>query len=206
MKRLIYILLFSLTISRSFAQSLEVGGEIGYGSTYINDNIVFKEFFGSNALTNITGGVNIAFNPKKTIVFINSGIIYILKGNNNYSFNNIRVPLGIKIEPGRRGKFIIGGGIYLNYLFKPSGNVSPDFLDTKREFQFGGYFNTGAKYQFLEHWNVFLVVQINFDLSTLYFDVNPHHDGTHTNSPIHSYDVCCRIGCSYSIPIRNGKK
>jgi len=206
MKRSIYIILFCLTFGHSFAQIIELGGEIGYGSTYLHENIVFKEFFGPNAITDLGSGFHIAFNPKKTIIFINSGIIYILKGDNNYSFNNIRVPLGIKIEPGRKAKFIVGGGIYLNYLFLPEGDVNIEFKKTKRDFQIGGYFDSGFKYQLLENWNLFFLVQVNYDLSTLYMEENPHHDGSRSNSAIRSYDLSLRLGFSYLIPIKNESK
>jgi hypothetical protein len=129
-----------------------------------------------------------------------------LKGDDTYSFNNLRVPLGIQIEPGRKVRYIIGGGVYLNYLFLPKGDINPDFKKTFRDFQFGGFFDTGLKYNFFSCWNIFLLAQVWFDLSPMYMNEIPHHDGTHSTEVIRSYDLTFNLGFSYLIPIRDTGK
>lgn len=206
MKVLIPVL-FLLSISGNlYAQNFEFSGEFGYGSTYLDDHISFKEFFGQSSVTNLGGGIYFAYNPGKTCIFLTSGIKYILKGDRICSFNNLRIPLGIKIEPGRKVRYIIGGGVYLNYLFYTKGNIDPDVKNTFRDFQFGGFFETGLKYNFYSCWNIFLLAQIWFDLSPMYMNEIPFHGGTHGTEAIRSYDLTFNLGCSYMIPVRGTGK
>jgi len=203
MRRFIPVFIFLSISGHLYAQNFEFSGEFGYGSTYINTNISFKDFFGHSSINNFGGGIYFAYNPGKTCIFLTSGIKYLLKGDNTYSFNNFRIPLGFHAEPGRKVKYIIGGGVYLNYLFLPKGDINPDFKKTFRDFQFGGFVDTGLKYNFFSCWNIFLLAQVWFDLSPMYTNEFIFHDGTHGTEVIRSYDLTLNLGFSYLIPVRD---
>ena len=161
----IFFLLFCLP--NSYAQHFELGGEFGYGKATFNDGSYYIKLLGEYSENNFNIGMIGSFNPKTSVLFFNTGLFYQQKADNESLLNYFKIPLGVDIEPGKKFRVMIGGGFYLSYLFMTSGSVNPDLASSKSDFQVGAYADMGFKYQIANSWNIFVKMQLDFDLSAL---------------------------------------
>jgi hypothetical protein len=165
MRKIIFVFILFLTSARSWAQNFEIGGEFGFGKATSMGN---SELFGQYADNNYKVGFLASLNPNHTILFINSGLLLQMKGNDQGYLENLKIPIGLDLFTGKKFGIVFGGGFYLNYFYSTTGNINPEIEETKREFQFGAYLDIGGKYQITNNLNIALKFQMDFDLTPLY--------------------------------------
>jgi hypothetical protein len=183
----------------SNAQKIELGCEIGYGKTYITDQIYFGQLFETTDIRDITADINASYKLDTIALWLTMGISYQQMWDNNKPMNFLKLPLGIDITPGKKVKFIIGSGVYLRYIFSVPGSAGDDYNHTMHDFQIGLYVDTGVKYQINDTWNIYLKMQADIDLSTLYTEANPNHSGGYDYQDLRTYCYSFNIGCKYVI-------
>jgi hypothetical protein len=202
MKKWVSIFFLLFCLQNSYAQHFELGGEFGYGKATLNHGSYYRDLFGEYSENNFNIGIIGSFNPKTTVLFFNTGLFYQQKADNESLLNYFKIPLGINIEPGKKFRVMFGGGFYLSYLFLTSGYVNPDLASSKNDFQVGAYADIGFKYQIATSWNIFVKMQLDFDLSALYKQSIPQHYGATVYQNIKSYDYLINIGFNYLMPAR----
>lgn len=198
MKKCLFIILILISFENSNAQKYELGSEIGYGRTYFSDQLYFGQFFEETDARNITAGINVSFRLDTIALWLTTGFVYQQMRDNGTLLNYLRVPLGFEITPGRKLRFIIGSGLYVRYLFLVSGSVYDKYKDNMHDFQVGLYVDTGVKYQITDTWNIYLKMQGDFDMSTLYTASLWHHGDTEYQD-VRTYGYTLNIGCKYKI-------
>jgi len=165
MKKILIIFTFLLISNHLSAQYFEIGSEIGFGQfATINSHNLFSKYSDNNYKV----GILASYNPKKTILFINSGLLFQLKGNYQGYLENLKIPVGLDVFLGERFGYIIGGGFYLNYCYNTTGKVLAEVKETQRDLQFGSFFDIGGKFKITNFLSIFLKFQFDFDLTPLY--------------------------------------
>lgn len=200
---ILFLLLFLGLLG--YTQNFEIGAEMGYGKTGIEDPIRIGEIFYFPEDLSFKSGINIAYNPKKTFLFITSGLFYQLRETSGTFLHFMRLPLGVIVEPGNKVKFLIGAGVYLNYFFNASGKENFDISGSKRDFQVGVYIAPGIKYRIVPKWWLFIKIQLDIDLTTLYIDVSSHK-GNKSYSYERAKDLTFNLGFTYIIPHKNNEQ
>ncbi|MCX6243913.1 MAG: hypothetical protein NTU98_04345 [Bacteroidetes bacterium] len=165
MKKIIFAFILFLTTHPGPAQNFEIGGEFGFGKTTAME---ISDLFGSDADNNFKAGILASFNPNHTILFINSGLLLQMKGNNQGYLENLKMPVGVDLFFGKKLGFVFGGGLYLNYFYSTTGKVFSEVEETKTNFQLGAYFDIGGKYNITDYLNIALKFQMDFDLTPVY--------------------------------------
>ena len=188
------------------AQTFELGGQIGYGKNYHDDYLNFRALFGNNTENAYSIGLTGSYIPKQSIIEITTGLVYQNNVFQSSNLNYFRIPIGVDFVFGNKLNFVIGGGIYLSYLFLESGSVTEEFNETKHDFQIGYYFDSGVKYKINEKLSLFLIMKVDGDISPLYQSQIPTHDGTENYENIRSYDYQLLVGFKHLIPGRKNQK
>ena len=196
MKNVIKLIFLFLFIQSLNAQSFEIGGEAGYGKTTFDDKIRVSNLFGNSAGNNIICGLTCTLKPKITDLTFNTGLFYQRKGNSPV-FEFFKIPLGINVEPGKKVKFLIGGGLYMSYLFMISGSPDPEINSSKYDFLLGLCLRSGIKYQITTQWNIYLQLQVDFDLTPTYRESIPNQLGGSNYQDIRAYDYTINFGFKY---------
>lgn len=199
MRKLVLIISISCFSFLSHSQNLEIGGVVGYGKSVFNDHLDFEQLFSPTTYDNCKLGFVVSLKPNVTSLVFNSGILYQRKGNNEFSLNFIKIPIGLDVEPGKTIRFIIGGGFYFSYLFLASGTLDPDIKNSKSDFQFGSYIDLGMKYKIASNWSIYCKFQLDFDLSMLYKERIPSHQQDISYQGMRSYDYTINLGFNYLI-------
>jgi hypothetical protein len=202
MKKLILIFFLFFGFQNSFAQLFELGGEVGFGKTTFDDYLYFSDLFGKYSDNQFNIGIIGSFNPNHSVLFFNTGLFYQRKEDYESSLNYFKIPLGLNIEPGKKFRVIFGGGFYLGCLFMTAGSVDPDLASSKNDFQIGSYADVGFKYHLVNSWNIFVKMQLDIDLTTLYKKTVPTHFGGNEYQNIRSFDYSINLGFNYLIPLR----
>ena len=150
------------------SQKIEVGPEIGFGKSGINDfeTIIISPVspFNKDYINSLKFGFMGYLYPKKELLSVNSGLIYNQRGNSDYKFCFLRAPLGLDFNFGKKFKIFFGGGIYLQLL---TGYQCIDESDVK-SFQLGRLFNIGIGYQFFNNIAFIVKYDNNYDLTMIY--------------------------------------
>jgi hypothetical protein len=195
MYKIIGILTMVLTSHYLLAQNIEVGAEFSYGKTSIDEGHTFENIFEEGPLNNINLGFSVSSNPHKSVLFINSGMLYHRVYDEKNSFNFIKLPIGMDLVFGKKLKLFFGGGAYLNWLFLTRWNyyAPPDL----HNFQLGLYCDLGLRYQVDRFWSILLKFRMEFDQTLLYSLFEDYDYWTH------DYGVV--IGFKYLIPSKNAK-
>jgi hypothetical protein len=205
MKRLLTLTTFLIVIQLAGAQSFELGGEVGYGKSVSGEKLEFLYLFGNSSVNNLRAGIDFSIKPDNTVLVFNTGILFQRKGDAGPSLNYFKIPAGITVEPGRRVRFIIGGGLFVSYLFMKSPSIQENGTSFS-DFQLGGFLNTGIKYYISKLSCLYLQFQTDFDLTTLYRDPIPNHAGSDIYSNMRSYDYAIILGFRYSITKNKSKQ
>jgi hypothetical protein len=174
------------------AQRFETGGTIGYGRAYYH--------IGENNY-NIEATASIRIDT--IFLWLNSGLVYQRRGNPGPWLNFIKIPIGIDLTPGRKLRFLFGGGLYGSYCFAEQDVVSK--LHNFQNFQIGTYFDTGIKYQLTHSYNIFIKAQADIDLSKLYENSIPSHFGEEDYEKVKAFAFTINFGFKYVIPQKNKK-
>jgi hypothetical protein len=156
-----------LTTQYLFSQNIEVGAEFSYGKSSLHNDPIFENIFEEGPLNNFNLGFSVSSNPHKSVLFLNSSILYHRVYDEKNSFNFIKLPLGMDLAFGKKLKVLFGGGGYLNWLFLTRWNYyngDPDI----HNFQIGLYGNLGLKYQVNRYWSVLLKIRLESDQCIIY--------------------------------------
>ena len=187
---------FVLTAQYLIAQNFEVGAEFSYGKTSIDKDKSYKNIFEEGPLNNFNFGFSASSNPHKSVLFVNSGLLYHRVYDQKNSFNFIKLPIGLDLAFGKRLKLFFGGGAYLNWLFLTRWhyyNGPPELHDL----QIGLYCDLGLRYQIDRNWSINLKIRMEFDQSILY-SLFEQYD-------YYTYDYGVVIGFKYLIPSKDEK-
>lgn len=187
MKKYILLCFLFLAFKNVNAQKFETGGTIGYGRAYyhISENNYNIEATASIKLDTI-------------FLWLNSGLVFQRRGNPGPWLNFIKLPVGIDLAPGRRLRYVFGGGLYMSYCFAEQDEIEK--LHNFQNFQIGTYFDLGLKYQITHSWNIFIKAQADIDLSTLYENSIPSHFGEEEYENVKSFAFTINFGFKYLIP------
>lgn len=199
-KSTVLILLLLLGYQPTNAQHMEVGAEIGYGRTDVNDHSNLKQLFDPGAANNQKLGILVSIKPKPTGLVFHSGLIYQHESKGDHGLNFISTPVGCGFEPGKKLRAIIGSGFYLRYLFLTTGTSDAEFEATKKDFQLGYFLDFGFRYQIRTAWSVFIKLQLDFDLTPLYKYSIPTHSGNEAYQNMRSHSYSIDLGFKYMIP------
>lgn len=195
MKKIVLVIfIMSLFIKYNFAQQKEAGLNIGYGKSAINQRIGQSNYFQI--------GVNFYVQPKKTPFLLKAELNYDSRGNQDISFNYLKLPLGIDFVFGNELKFNIGGGFYGSYLFHYKGteNVS-GYKDSKKLLQIGWMADIGFSYERSKMVTVFLTFQVNHDITEMYTQPDPCGPGY----KIPGTDGFLKLGFKYNLQKENNE-
>jgi hypothetical protein len=167
MKKIIIVFILFQTIPHSWAQNFEIGGEFGFGkTTTMGIGDLFEQY--GNTENNYKVGILASFNPNHTILYINSGLLFQMKGNDQGYMENLKIPIGLDLFFDKKNGPLFGGGVYLNYFFNTTEKVYSYREEKKRDVQFGAFFDLGGKVQITNFLNIAFKFQIDFDLTPLY--------------------------------------
>jgi len=195
---LILLIFFTRTLC---AQEKEIGFDIGYGKTTIEDNGMTLVFPFDKELPNyFRFGFYYFYTPNNSIFSIKTGISYDYKGQNNISLNYLRAPLGLDFSFGKKVQLIVGAGLYASYLLAYSG-ISNDsgFEDSKRRFQFGWQGNIGLGVQISQRYNLSIIYQQNFDITKMYENQRMSPGGSPYSLDEKGYDGFIKICLKYKL-------
>jgi hypothetical protein len=187
-KKYILISVMLLFVQFVNAQRFETGGTLGYGRAYYTN--------GNNYKIEATA----SFKLDPLFLWLNSGLVFQRCGDPGPWLNFFKVPIGIDLAPGRRFRFLFGGGLYMSYCFAEQDVVIK--LNNFHDLQIGTYFDTGIKYQITNSWNIFIKMQVDIGLSTLYRNSVPTHFGEEEYEKIYGFDYTINFGFKYLIPKR----
>lgn len=191
MKKILGIVVFVLATQYLSSQNFEVGAEFSYGQTFIESYINFKDLFKEDPINHFDMGFSASFNPQKSVLFVNSGLLFHRVIDQGNSLNFLKIPIGIDLAFGKRLKLLFGGGTYINWLFLTTGSYSQEPPD-KHDIIIGLYCDLGVRYRIVNDWSIYLKTRMEFDQSTLYsYDQGIDY---------RSYDYGVIIGFSYLIP------
>lgn len=198
MYKLLTIVIIILSVQNLNAQKFDLGGELGYGRAISITGFEFDELFGVSGVNNLRVGINSSMKLPDSILRLSSGLNYNHIWDNEASMNIIKIPMGVEGALGGKSKFILGGGFNVSYLFLMSGNISNDFKETKRDFQFGYYLNSSYRFYLNNKWYLFLKLQWEMGLTKLYEDSYPcHFGGCYENAYLIEYSLS--LGFKYKI-------
>lgn len=194
----IILMLFARSL---FAQENEIGFDIGYGKTKIEDYgrpLVLP--FDKELPDYLRVGFCYYYTPNKAIFSIKTGLTYDYKGQNNDSFNYLRAPLGLDFHFGRKVQLIVGAGFYISYLIAYSGIYNDyDFEDYIKRLQIGWQGNVGLGFQIYTRYNLSIVYQNNFDITKMYEDHRMSPGGNKYSLDEKGYDGFIMICLKYNL-------
>ena len=162
-----YIVLFLFLILNTKAQNFEIGYELGFGKTgwyYSYSKLKAITFLDDSGPKSFRTGFLAYFSPDSLFISIKSGLIYIQMISND--LNNLKIiqlPIGADIQLGKKKHFIIGGGLYFNYLMS---NKITDI--TFQNNQIGLYANIGLLFPINTKMSIDFKVLYGYDLTKIY--------------------------------------
>jgi hypothetical protein len=174
------------------AQRFEAGGALGYGGA--------NYYTGGN---NYKIEATASFKLDTLFFWLNSGLVFQRCGDPGPWLNFFKIPIGIDLAPGRKFRFLFGGGLYMSYCFAEQDVVIK--LHSFHAFQIGTYFDTGVKYQITHTWNIFIKMQVDIGLSTLFKNSVPSHFGEEYQNR-KGFDYTINFGVKYLIPPKKTSK
>ena len=192
MRKILEIVAFVLVTQYLSAQNIEVGAEFSYGKTDYTSYLYFKGLFSEDATNYLNFGFSASTNPHKSVLFVNSGLLYNRIYDQRYSLNFFKIPVGIDLAFGNRLKFLFGGGAYINWLFYTKGLQESS---KTRDITIGLYSDLGLRYLIVRDWCIYLKTRMEFDQLSLFID----DDG----SDEHYYNYGVTIGFKYLIPLKD---
>lgn len=196
MKNILGIVVFVLATQYSSSQNFEVGAEFSYGKTFIESYINYKDLFQEDPINHYDFGFSASYNPHKSVLFVNSGLLFHRVFDQANSLNFFKIPIGMDLAFGKRLKFFFGGGTYINWLFHTTGGYShkPPYT---HDIIIGLYCDLGVRYRIVNDWSIYLKTRMEFDQSTLYsYDQGIDY---------RSYDYGVVFEFSYLIPLKNAE-
>lgn len=214
-KKIIHIILpilFALYVSKSVAQTHQIGFSMGVGSTSLTSDFNDEKNFFTNPFSHNTSsyylvGVEYLFKIKPTILKLGTGIFYNQRTLNNakveielieqiekMEMSYVNIPIGVDFNFGRSFNFIISSGMNFNYLIKStvSSDITQEFISSKSDFQIGYYTAVGLSYiPKIQGGSVFEIVikyQNNHDFTKIYNSPIQSKFGTFGKSAIKGHD------------------
>ena len=181
MKTLVFFLLLFFSFQVCFSQKVEVGGDIGYANSPFSSSGFIANGFQLSALTN--------FYPNHAIFYFNTGLAYQKEDNWNF----IKIPLGLVLSPGRKVKFLIGLGLYANFVILQSKFYSKYDVIAKNDVVLDAYFLLGSSFNFEKNWSIFIKSQVETGLTTLYIPTAEPESENHNKF----LSVSVSIGVAY---------
>jgi hypothetical protein len=169
-KSLLFIILV-LFASLLSAQKNQIGLDIGYGKTTIEDyQRPLVSPFNKDLSDYARIGIFYYYTPTKAFFSIKTGLTYDYKGQNSTNLNYLRVPLGLNFTIGHRIQCVFGCGFYSSFLIAYRRINDPNFEDSKNRFQLGVQGNLGVGFQVSSRLSLSIIFQNNFDLTNMYKD------------------------------------
>jgi hypothetical protein len=188
--RLLLIIILSDILATQYlsAQNIEVGAEFSYGKTLSASNFDLKRLFSDDAINNLNFGFSVSSNPHKSVLFLNSGLLYNRISDHDYSLNFFKIPAGLDFAFGRRLKFLFGGGTYFNLLIK--NNPSNAYF-----LSIGLYTDLGFRYLIVSDWCIYLKTRMEFDQTPVFKSDNTSYE--------YFYNYGFIFGFKYLIPLKD---
>lgn len=164
------ITLLVLVSLELYTQESEIGLNIGYGATVVDDyGIAFVPPFYKETTDFLRFGFCYYYSPKHSIFSLKTGIDYDYRAFEELKLNYLRIPFGLDFNIGKKIQFIIGAGLFTSCLIAYSElSENDDFANSLNRFQLGWYGNIGLGIKLSQNYNLSIKYQYNADMTKMY--------------------------------------